>query len=399
MVAAAQPMFLLIADISGYTGYLADVELDHAQDILADLIGAVVSALRPTFRLAKLEGDAAFTWAPGETMDGTVLLDTIERCYFGFRRRRRDVRQATSCECNACARIPDLDLKFVVHHGAAIVQRVAGRQELLGSDVIVVHRLLKNDIVERLDVAAYAALSQASIDAAGLDPAALGMREHVETYDRIGDVPIWVHDLDRRWAEEETRSRVFVRPEESILIVSVPTTVPPQVAWEFITRPGQRMSWQPWVTEVNVQGADSGRRGVGSANHCRHGKDAVVEEILDWRPYDYATDRTILEAPSGPIKLLHTVEFEPTTAGTTIHFRYAAPKTRREQALMEHIGPAYGAALESGVPALLGQLDEALAARDLDRGPEPELPAARPDGPVGALRTTGDAIPAGPTTS
>jgi class 3 adenylate cyclase len=57
MLPAAQPTCFLIADISGYTGYLADVELDHAQDILADLVGAVVTALRPNFRLAKLEGD------------------------------------------------------------------------------------------------------------------------------------------------------------------------------------------------------------------------------------------------------------------------------------------------------------------------------------------------------
>ena len=178
MLAAAQPTCFLIADISGYTGYLADVELDHAQDILADLIGAVVTALRPNFRLAKLEGDAAFTFATAEKIDGSMLLDTIERCYFGFRRRRRDVRQATSCECNACVRIPDLDLKFVVHHGVAIHQKVAGRQELLGSDVIVVHRLLKNEVVEKLGIDAYALISQACIDASDIDPAALGMRAH-----------------------------------------------------------------------------------------------------------------------------------------------------------------------------------------------------------------------------
>jgi hypothetical protein len=47
-----EPTWLLIADISGYTGYLAAVELDHAQDILADLIGTVVTALRPGFRPA-----------------------------------------------------------------------------------------------------------------------------------------------------------------------------------------------------------------------------------------------------------------------------------------------------------------------------------------------------------
>ena len=62
MLATAQPTCFLIADISGYTGYLADTELDHAQDILADLVGAVVTALRPDFRLAKLEGDAAFMY-------------------------------------------------------------------------------------------------------------------------------------------------------------------------------------------------------------------------------------------------------------------------------------------------------------------------------------------------
>jgi Protein of unknown function (DUF2652)/Polyketide cyclase / dehydrase and lipid transport len=387
MHSAAQPTCFLIADISGYTGYLADVELDHAQDILADLIGAVVTALRPNFRLAKLEGDAAFTFATVETLDGSMLLDTIERCYFGFRRRRRDVRQATACDCNACVRIPDLDLKFVVHHGAAILQKVAGRQELLGSDVIVAHRLLKNDVVEMLHMNAYALITQRCIDVSDIDPAALGMLPHTETYDRIGDVPAWAHDLERRWQEEEARGRVFVAPEESILTVSVPTAAPPQVAWEFLTKPGQRMNWQPWVTEVSIEGATGGRRGVGSANHCMHGKDAVIEEILDWRPYDYVTDRTILATPSGPVKVLHTIELEPVTSGTIIHLRFAAPKTRREKALMEeHIAPAYGAALRSGVPTLVALLDAELAARDADRGPEPDLVRPSPEGPLSGLQ-------------
>jgi len=366
MLSSAQRATFLIADISGYTGYLAGVELDHAQDILTDLIGAVVSALRPAFRLAKLEGDAAFMFRPGDGLDGSMLLDIIERCYFGFRRRRRDVRQATSCECNACVRIPDLDLKFVVHTGEAMIQKVAGRQELLGSDVIVVHRLLKNDVVEGLGIPAYALITQRCVEAVGLQPAALGMLPHAERYEHIGEIEGWVLDLERRWQEEEVRGRVFVTPADSIVTVTVDTRVPPQVAWEFLTRPGQRMSWQPWVTSVEVTGDTGGRRGPGSANHCMHGKDAVVEEILDWRPYDYVTDRTILATPEGPLKVLHTIELEPVTSGTVIHLRFGAPKTRREKAQMEHIGPAYGAALESGVPALLAQLDEVLAARSAD---------------------------------
>jgi hypothetical protein len=79
------------------------------------------------------------------------------------------------------------------------------------------------------------------------------------------------------------------------------------------------------------------------------------------------------------VKVLHTIELEPDSAGTVIHMRFAPPKSRREQGLMQHIGPAYGEALQSGFPSLLAPLNEALAAHDADGGLEPELTAPRPD--------------------
>ena len=63
------------------------------------------------------------------------------------------------------------------------------------------------------------------------------MRQHFETYDQIGEVPAWAHDLGRRWQEEETRERVRVSPEEAILDLSVSTSAPPQVAWGFPPNP------------------------------------------------------------------------------------------------------------------------------------------------------------------
>ena len=174
-----EPACLVIADISGYTGYLAGAELDHAQDILADLMNTVVTNVRPTFRLAKLEGDAAFVYAITESIDGPLLQDTIERCYFAFQRRLRDIRQASSCECNACVLVPNLDLKFVAHHGQVIRQRIASSEELVGSDVIVAHRLLKNSVEEATGIGAYALYTDACMAAMGLtDPRAAGMVEH-----------------------------------------------------------------------------------------------------------------------------------------------------------------------------------------------------------------------------
>jgi uncharacterized protein YndB with AHSA1/START domain/class 3 adenylate cyclase len=361
---------LLIADISGYTAYLAGVELDHAQDIIADLVGTVVTALRPNFRLAKLEGDAAFMEAPAEELDGSMLLDTIERCYFGFRRRRRDVRQATACDCNACVRIPDLDLKFVVHHGQVLRQRMAGLEELIGPDVIVVHRLLKNTVGQD----AYALLTQACIDATDLEPMTLGMRQTTDSYEHIGEVAAWVHDLDRRWADEEARQRVFQGPEDAMLELSVDTAAPPQVVWDFLTAPGQRQRWQFGVTRVSVEGATGGRRGPGATNHCMHGKDAVLEEILDWRPYDYLTDRTIVTTPAGVAKVLHTIELEPTTSGTRIHFRWGWPRTKREKDAMKDFNPWYEAGFRGTFPTLVGLLEAEAVAREADRPVEPDLP-------------------------
>src|SRR5271169_1187070 len=157
----------VIADISGYTTFVSGVELDHAQDIIADIMDTLVRALRPPFRLAKFEGDAAFVYAVTDKVDGSLLQDSIEQAYFAFRRRLRSIKQANSCECRACSRMQDLDVKFVVHHGEFIKQKMAGREELAGRDVILVHRLLKNDVVKTFGAHAYALYSDACLGAMG----------------------------------------------------------------------------------------------------------------------------------------------------------------------------------------------------------------------------------------
>lgn len=385
---ATESACLLIADISGYTRYLAGVELDHAQDILADLMGTIVTTLRPTFRLAKLEGDAAFMFAvTGEDgqLDGSLLLDTVERCYFGFRRRRRDVGQATSCECNACVRIPDLNLKFVVHHGLILRQEVAGLEELIGADVILVHRLLKNAVVETTGIEAYAVFSQQCVDAMDVDVAALGLLPMGESYEHIGDVALWVHDLEARWQDEEQRTRVRVEEADAVYTVRTPTAAPPQLAWEFLTAPGRRIGWQVGATALSVT-APGNRRGTGSTNHCVHGPDTILEEILDWRPFDYLTDRTSIPTPMGPVRFLVTVELEPTPdGGTVIHHRFAAPETEAErQVLDEMIGPL-DESMRASSASLAAQLEIELRLRGADVGAEPDLPSPSPRSPFAGL--------------
>ncbi len=376
MLARPEAACLVIADISGYTGYLAAVELDHAQDILADLMATVVGALRPTFRLAKLEGDAAFTWAPGAVVDGSLLQDTVEQTYFAFRRRLRDVQQASACECNACIRMPSLDLKLIAHHGLVARHRILGRDELAGPDVILVHRLLKNDVEERLGLRAYALYTEACLRAAGLeDPAVAGLVPHLESVDHIGPVPAWVRDLAAAWQEEQERSRVFVAPDEAYRTIEVVVPGPPSLVWEFMTAPSRRVQWQAGVTAVREQTA-SGRRGRGTMTHCVHGRDAILEEILDWRPYEYWTLRALMPLPNAP-KITMSDFFEPVGHDMTrVTTRVARPRTSRERAFLDEFTPMLEEWVAAGQARLGPLLEAELAARAVaaEAVAEPLLP-------------------------
>jgi hypothetical protein len=54
---------------------------------------------------------------------------------------------------------------------------------------------------------------------------------------------------------------------------------PRQTVWEHFTVPGQRQKW--WPADGIVENSSRRRRGIGTENHCMHGKDAIVEEVLD----------------------------------------------------------------------------------------------------------------------
>ncbi len=357
MLSAPERGCLVLADISGYTGYLTGSELNHAQDVLADLIETVVAGVRPVLKLAKLEGDAAFAYAPPGKVDGLLLLDLVERCYFSFQRRLRDVRQATTCRCNACLQIPTLDLKVFAHDGEFVRQRIAGREELAGTDVILVHRLLKNSVADTFHLHGYALFTEALTRTMGVDPSALGMREHLEVYDHIGNVPVFVHDLQARWTEEQAQRRVYIAPDKADGEVSGVVPAAPAVAWDYLTSPAKRVRYQPGANSID-QKNPRGRRGPGTTNHCAHGHDVIVEEVLDWRPFEYFTVRFVLMG--FPIE--ETVELQAADGGTRVTLRQRIPRTKKAREAWSGMHEQYGAMMQEMLASLSAMLADAAAA-------------------------------------
>ncbi len=312
---------LLLADVSGYTSYLMGSELEHAHDILEDLMGTLVEHVGKVFTVNELEGDAVFAYGLDDRLTPAMALDTVDETYFAFMARRRNIGAATSCRCNACVRIPDLDLKFVVHHGSFIRKSAPGRETLTGGDVIIAHRLLKNSVAEDLGLRGYALMTSSAVESFGLDPAALGY-PHTEHYDDVGTIEAFVADLEARWRDEQERRRFFVSSEDAKFVFEDMIPAAPTVVWEYLTSPLKRPLWQGGVLEVDQDNA-MGRPGVGTVNHCVHGKDAVTEEILDWRPFDYYTVRA--EIPKLG-KMVMTTELRQEADGTGISVRIGETK-------------------------------------------------------------------------
>lgn len=352
MLKGAERGCLVIGDISGYTGFLAGTELEHAQDALRDLTQTVVGKLRPSLRLAKLEGDAAFVYSVADRIDGSQLLDTLEAAYFAFRRRLESIARATTCDCNACVRIPNLNLKFIAHHGSFVRQRLYGVEELTGTDVIVVHRLLKNGVGERFP-GGYLLLSDACLAAARLDAGPLGLVEHREEYEGVGEVVGHVHDLEAAWRRERELRRVRVNERDTVLLVEADVSAPPQVVWSWVTDPSRRPQVVPGVVRVDESVSD-GRRGVGTTNHCMHGEGATLEEILDWRPFDYFTVRSTLPGGQSAVSMEELAETE---RGTHISVRFAKQRSARERQAFGAMAPMIAAMYKASFQQL-GQLLE-----------------------------------------
>jgi uncharacterized protein YndB with AHSA1/START domain len=312
MSATTQHGYLLLADISGYTSFVAGTELDHSHEILTDLLETICMQIEKILTIHKLEGDAVFAYAPETILRrGETILELIESTYMAFRDRQTDIKRATTCTCKACQNIPSLDLKFIVHHGDYVLQQVRGIREMVGSDVNLVHRLSKNHVTEATGWRAYLMITEPCL--AHLDLKLEGVHEQMESYEHLGDIKTINIDLHRRYAELKEARRVFITEQDADLVFHVDFPTPPPVTWEWLQDPNHRNIWN---AEVHWYGGERprGRAGSGASNHCAHGKTVSTEVTLDWRPFEYST---VESYENGKKRFRETIRLEPLADGGT----------------------------------------------------------------------------------
>jgi hypothetical protein len=184
--------FLVIVDISGYTAFINErqTSLLHAEQIITELMEAVIDRAAHPLLVNKLEGDAALLYGEVAVGDVAAARDVMAQvkaffpAFHGCLGRQRVER--ANCVCDACSGIDRLQLKAFIHVGELAIKQVRQFQELAGEEVILVHRLLKNHVPLR----EYVLLTEPARAAAGLDSGLL--KAHQEQLEGIGDTALWL---------------------------------------------------------------------------------------------------------------------------------------------------------------------------------------------------------------
>ena len=193
-----QTGYLVLADISGYTSFVATTEIEHADLALSILLEAIVEKLSSLLTISKLEGDAVFAYVEeGKLEEGKALLELIDQTYLAFREKALELYAGATCPCRACRALPTLDLKFMVHHGEFLLQRVAGITHLLGTDVNLIHRLAKNRVTESTGWKGYALFTNQGLEHMQTDKASFV--QQTESYEHLGEVETYVRDMHPRY--------------------------------------------------------------------------------------------------------------------------------------------------------------------------------------------------------
>lgn len=137
---------LFIPDISGFTQFVNETEIDHSRLIIQELLEILVNANQIGLEISEIEGDAILFYKFGSPPELKDLYKQVEKMFLDFHRNILAYERRRYCQCKACLSAINLTLKVITHFGEFTDYQVKDFKKLIGRDLIVAHQLLKNDI-------------------------------------------------------------------------------------------------------------------------------------------------------------------------------------------------------------------------------------------------------------
>lgn len=142
----AETGLLFIPDISGFTRFINQTEIDHSRYIIQELLEALINSNQLQLQVSEVEGDAILFYRFGNIPKLSEIYEQVRAMFCNFHRILRDNSLRRICQCAACRQADSLTLKIITHKGSFSTYTVKEYSKLIGKDVITAHQLLKNEI-------------------------------------------------------------------------------------------------------------------------------------------------------------------------------------------------------------------------------------------------------------
>ena len=260
----SEQAIILIPDISGFTDFTSTTEIDHSSHIITELLELIVNANDTSFTLAEIEGDAVLFYRKGEALQREQLVDQCLKIFTGFHKQLRIIERDSVCQCGACQSVTNLTLKFIAHFGYIKEIKVARFVKATGIDMIVAHRLLKNDV----DSHEYILMTEPCCHAVGLNNShsILSWSKSSYAYPAIGNINFEFATLTGYKSgippAPARHSFVIDKGDDNLEIV---INAPVRAVYQTLINVDKRPEWLSGVDSIN---RDMTSERIGMQHNC-----------------------------------------------------------------------------------------------------------------------------------
>ncbi len=315
--------FLFIPDISGYTRFVQETEVTHSRHVIAELLEVLIDADELGMTVAEIEGDAVLFFLPDRVPSAVEIAEQARTTFEAFHRHLLRFERDRICRCGACVGASGLTLKFVAHAGPIEVIRVRDFEKPYGPDVILAHRLLKNE-VEGDEYLLFTDSCGPAPDE--VLPAWASPDRGRSSYPELGEVCHTAVALGPlRAGIEPPEPRPAAHRMRDPVRLSAHLDLPIEAAFELVSSFDDRLRWNSGVDELEYDRNRVNR--VGTPHRCVIGGNLVEfetttadfggetlvygERLLSRVPVDDPTVYYILEPAEGGTRVRVEVHYRP----------------------------------------------------------------------------------------
>ncbi len=267
---------LFIPDITGFTKFVNQTEIEHSQHIISELLELIVDSNRIGMEVSEIEGDAVLFFKHNSVPDLAEIVEQVKKTFLDFHNHLKLYESKRICNCGACSTATNLSLKFIIHQGEIGFTEVKGHKKPFGADLILVHRLLKNNIPTKEYLLLTDSFSiQNQQDNNGDGTTWLNYERGDITYENIGEITYNYAVLSplHQWVKKPAPPKLAEKVKNPIS-EQVFINLPVEAVFEKVSNFNYRLEWNQGVDKLEYEKERVNR--IGTKHRCVIGKNQIL---------------------------------------------------------------------------------------------------------------------------